>query len=294
MADGSRVAIEEVELGDRVLATDPETGETGPERVTATITGQGEKHLVEVTVDTDGDRGAQTESVTATGEPPFWVPNRDEWVDAADLQAGDRVRTAEGEQRLVTSIRTWTALQRVHNLTINNTHTYYVALNGHDETLVHNVDPECWPDGGLARYEDLNQGRATGMTARVTKGMLPDTEGSPAAQSIKPPGFIDGISRKDGGHGHARGHLLANKLGGNGDIPENLTTLHQVPVNTPRMSNYERQVKKAVQSGSGPVVYRVKPVYKGSNGMSEGVTMMARDASGNTLFPPVTVLNRLP
>ncbi|SFE57386.1 Pretoxin HINT domain-containing protein [Actinopolyspora alba] len=140
MADGSREAIEEVELGDRVLATDPETGETGPERVTATITGEGEKQLVEVTVDVDGDRGGATDSVTATGEHPFWVPNRDEWVDAEDLTAGDRVRTAEGEQRLVTGIRTWTALQRVHNLTINDTHTYYVALNGHDETLVHNSE----------------------------------------------------------------------------------------------------------------------------------------------------------
>ncbi|SFE57439.1 Pretoxin HINT domain-containing protein [Actinopolyspora alba] len=146
MADGSREAIEEVELGDRVLATDPETGETGPERVTATITGEGEKQLVEVTVDVDGDRGGATDSVTATGEHPFWVPNRDEWVDAADLQAGDRVRTAEGEQRLVTGIRTWTALQRVHNLTINDTHTYYAALNGHDETLVHNV--KCGANGG--------------------------------------------------------------------------------------------------------------------------------------------------
>ncbi|SDJ72408.1 intein N-terminal splicing region/RHS repeat-associated core domain-containing protein [Actinopolyspora mzabensis] len=146
LADGSRVAIEEVELGDRVLATDPESGETEPRRVTATITGQGQKHLVEVTVDTDGDRGSATDSVTATGEHPFWVPNRDEWVDAEDLQAGDRVRTAEGEQRLVTGIRTWTALQRVHNLTINDTHTYYVDLNGHDETLVHNV--KCGANGG--------------------------------------------------------------------------------------------------------------------------------------------------
>ncbi|WP_139219662.1 polymorphic toxin-type HINT domain-containing protein, partial [Actinopolyspora alba] len=108
-----------------------------------TITGQGEKHLVEVTVDVDGDRGGATDSVTATGEHPFWVPNRDEWVDAEDLQAGDRVRTAEGEQRLVTSIRTWTALQRVHNLTINNTHTYY-AVAGETPILVHNND--CFGD----------------------------------------------------------------------------------------------------------------------------------------------------
>ncbi|SFE57315.1 Pretoxin HINT domain-containing protein, partial [Actinopolyspora alba] len=128
-------------------------------------------HLVEVTVDVDGDRGGATDSVTATGEHPFWVPNRDEWVDAADLQAGDRVRTAEGEQRLVTSIRTWTALQRVHNLTINNTHTYYVALNGHDETLVHNSgDRPCGPDPeGNIVYRALAEGEdpSVGLHARA-------------------------------------------------------------------------------------------------------------------------------
>ncbi|MDP9642099.1 hypothetical protein J2S53_002044 [Actinopolyspora lacussalsi] len=145
-----------------MLATDPQTGETEPERVTATITGQGEKQLVEVTVDVDGDRGSATDSVTATGEHPFWVPNRDEWVDAADLQAGDRVRTAEGEQRLVTGIRTWTALQRVHNLTINNTHTYYVDLNGHDETLVHNSDCD-WPPYGQNSADEHYDKHVLGM-----------------------------------------------------------------------------------------------------------------------------------
>ncbi|PRW64745.1 LamG-like jellyroll fold domain-containing protein [Actinopolyspora mortivallis] len=294
LADGSREVIEEVELGDRVLATDPETGETEAKRVTATITGEGQKRLVEVTVDVDGDRGGDTESVTATAEHPFWVPDRDEWVDAADLRAGDRVRTAEGEQLLVTGIRTWTALQRVHNLTVDDSHTYYVDLDGR-EALVHNVNQQCWPDGGRVRYGDLDsENRATGMTARVSKGMLPDSEGSKANQRINPPGFIDGNPRRDGGYGHARGHLLANKLGGSGDIPENLTTLYQRPVNNSVMRRYERQIGNAVRSGVGPVVYRVRPVYKGSNGMPEGVTMMARDASGNTVLPPVTVLNRLP
>ncbi len=41
LADGSTRPIEEVELGDRVVATDPETGETASREVVATIIGQG-------------------------------------------------------------------------------------------------------------------------------------------------------------------------------------------------------------------------------------------------------------
>jgi hypothetical protein len=73
LADGSTKPIEEVELGDRVVATDPEAGESGPQKVVATIVGHGEKNLVEVTVDVDGDAGDAVETITATAEHPFWV-----------------------------------------------------------------------------------------------------------------------------------------------------------------------------------------------------------------------------
>lgn len=39
MADGNHKAIEQVRVGDKVTATDPVTGETGPRTVTALITG---------------------------------------------------------------------------------------------------------------------------------------------------------------------------------------------------------------------------------------------------------------
>lgn len=47
MADGSRTPIEEVDVGDRVMATDPDTGQTVPKKVVATITCKGQKDLVE-------------------------------------------------------------------------------------------------------------------------------------------------------------------------------------------------------------------------------------------------------
>ncbi|MFV2013776.1 MULTISPECIES: Hint domain-containing protein, partial [unclassified Micromonospora] len=43
-ADGTTKPIEQVKPGDKVIATDPETGTTSIETVTATITGDGVKH----------------------------------------------------------------------------------------------------------------------------------------------------------------------------------------------------------------------------------------------------------
>lgn len=71
MADGSRKPIEQVELGDKVLATDPHTGHTQPRRVVATITGQRDKSLVDLTVRDVGDRPATAKStITARWGTP--------------------------------------------------------------------------------------------------------------------------------------------------------------------------------------------------------------------------------
>uniref|UniRef100_A0AAU2UXA4 Polymorphic toxin-type HINT domain-containing protein n=1 Tax=Streptomyces sp. NBC_00003 TaxID=2903608 RepID=A0AAU2UXA4_9ACTN len=79
MADGSRKPIEEIKTGDKVMATDPETGETKAEPVVATIIGQGSKDLVKIAVRADGDQsGDQADSgaLIATDGHPFWVPDR--------------------------------------------------------------------------------------------------------------------------------------------------------------------------------------------------------------------------
>jgi hypothetical protein len=141
MADGSTKKIKDVDIGDKVLATDPETGETKAETVTAEIKGKGLKHLVKITVDIDGTKGTKTASVTATDGHPFWVPELGEWVDATDLKAGERLRTGAGTRVQVTSVERWTAgSATVHNLTVNDLHTYYV-LAGETSVLAHNATP---------------------------------------------------------------------------------------------------------------------------------------------------------
>lgn len=138
MADGSTKPIEEVKTGDEVVATDPETGETRVETVAAEITGKGVKHLVAITVDTDGDSGAETETITATGGHPFWVPELRKWINATDLKAGQWLRTGAGTLVQVAAVKRWTSSDAtVHNLTVSDLHTYYV-LAGAAPVLVHN------------------------------------------------------------------------------------------------------------------------------------------------------------
>ncbi|WP_309505732.1 Hint domain-containing protein, partial [Streptomyces phytophilus] len=60
MADGTTKPIEDVKVGDKVLATDPETGKTSIETVTAEIVGTGSKNLVQITIDVDGKHGKRT------------------------------------------------------------------------------------------------------------------------------------------------------------------------------------------------------------------------------------------
>ncbi|SCL30352.1 intein C-terminal splicing region/RHS repeat-associated core domain-containing protein [Micromonospora nigra] len=143
MADGSTKPIEDVETGDRVVVTNPETGRTEVDTVTATITGDGVKQLVKVSIDTDGDNGDATAEVTATDGHPFWVPELGEWIDATDLQPGQWLQTSAGTFVQITAIERWAVPRAVvHNLTVANTHTYYV-LAGNTPVLVHNctIDP---------------------------------------------------------------------------------------------------------------------------------------------------------
>ncbi|MET9436671.1 polymorphic toxin-type HINT domain-containing protein [Streptomyces sp. NPDC006551] len=141
MADGSVKAIEKVKAGDKVVATDPKTGETRVETVTAEIKGQGLKHLVTVTIDTDGKAGSKTALVTATDGHPFWVPELGEWIDATDLRAGEWLQTGTGTYVQVTAVQRWTAqAATVHNLTVSDLHTYYVQSAG-TAVLVHNCGP---------------------------------------------------------------------------------------------------------------------------------------------------------
>ncbi|MGO1055272.1 polymorphic toxin-type HINT domain-containing protein [Crossiella sp. CA198] len=158
LADGSSKPIEEIRIGDRVQAADPETGESGTRAVVGTVTTESVKRLVTVTVDTDGDRGEATGSVVATDNHPFWVDNQGRWVHAGELKFGDQVLDASGARAAVMSTTERLAIQRVHNLTVDGIHTYYVVA-GKAPLLAHNCD------GEVVRHGPMNEGPLDAQTA---------------------------------------------------------------------------------------------------------------------------------
>ncbi|WP_433366267.1 polymorphic toxin-type HINT domain-containing protein [Streptosporangium sp. CA-115845] len=137
MADGTTKPIEDVEVGDWVVAADAATGLTAARRVSHLITGDGEKHLVRITIAPDKTTG-KSGTLVATDGHPFWVPDLRKWVKAGELQPGMLLRTSAGTYVQLTAIKKWTATQRVHNLTVDGLHTYHV-LAGNTPVLVHNA-----------------------------------------------------------------------------------------------------------------------------------------------------------
>jgi RHS repeat-associated protein len=140
MADGTTKKIKDVQVGDSVWAKDPVKSKAGPRRVTATITGHGEKRLVEI--------GIADNSVVATDGHPFWIDDKQRWVDAEDLQTGDLLVAANGAFVEVDTAIARTRTATVHNLSVKGLHTFFV-LAGQTPLLVHNCSDEAW---AIARH----------------------------------------------------------------------------------------------------------------------------------------------
>jgi hypothetical protein len=124
--------------------------------VVATIVGRGDKDLVQITVDTDGATGSAEGVLIATDGHPFWVADLNQWVDATDLQIGQWLRTSAGTWAQITGIMHWTQGAQVHNLTVDDIHTYYVVA-GTAAVLVHNCGPEPGPAPEGSTLEDYRQ-----------------------------------------------------------------------------------------------------------------------------------------
>ncbi|AWW42152.1 polymorphic toxin-type HINT domain-containing protein [Streptomyces cadmiisoli] len=140
MADGTTKDIENVRIGDKVLAADPETGEVAPRKVSRLIRTDEDKKFNELSITTEQG----IEELTATYEHPFWSPSERRWVEAQQLKPGMTLLTDDARTVVVTANRPFTQHAVTYNLTIDGLHTYYV-LAGQTPVLVHNSNGWCGP-----------------------------------------------------------------------------------------------------------------------------------------------------
>ncbi|SDT78415.1 intein C-terminal splicing region/intein N-terminal splicing region [Actinoplanes derwentensis] len=156
MADGTAKAMEDIQVGDEVLATDPETGEEGPRKVEKVWVHNDDLYILTI----DGQR------LTTTEDHPFWNESDQEWQKAESLGAGELTRTVKGTARVDGFDYSEHTFAPAYNLTVADIHTYYV-LAGKTPVLVHNQGDTPKPGQAYlwravtgAEYVDISKNRA--------------------------------------------------------------------------------------------------------------------------------------
>ncbi|WP_229924831.1 RHS repeat-associated core domain-containing protein [Streptomyces sulfonofaciens] len=206
LADGSSKPISQVKAGDTVLATDPQTGVTAPEKVQRVIVTHTDKDFTTLTLDTaptrgppHHDHGNTAQTLTTTWHHPFWDSTHHHWTDAHNLTPGTTLRRPDGTTLTVTAVRNFHQHATTYDLTVGTLHTYYV-LAGATPVLVHNCNganleltykPDWTPeqiaaaDAKVAALNDAPQlvvtkvnrsGSAADVWRRAGKNAVPGTD----------------------------------------------------------------------------------------------------------------------
>ncbi|MFF8993344.1 RHS repeat-associated core domain-containing protein [Streptomyces sp. NPDC014983] len=143
LADGSSRPISQVKTGDTVMATDPQTGVTAPEKVQRLIVTHTDRDFTTITLDSTPVRGpphtSKPQTLSTTWNHPFWDATHHRWTDAHNLTPGTKLRQPDGATVTVTAVRNFHQQKTTYDLTVGNLHTYYV-LAGATPVLVHNCN----------------------------------------------------------------------------------------------------------------------------------------------------------
>jgi len=156
--DEGLVAIEDIEIGDYVLAEDTVTGDQEYKEVLNVFVSQTNKLVHVTTADKNSETTTETTTETninTTDNHPFYVEGKG-WVPAIELEVGDELRTADGEIETVSKVEVEYLDEAVliYNLEVEGYHTYFVS---DESVLVHNTYDAG--DGGNGNSEG---GKTTG------------------------------------------------------------------------------------------------------------------------------------
>ena len=143
--------IEEIEVGDEVLAYDKATGEQAYKAVkqlfrnetlkwcTVTVAVAG---IVESIISTPGHKYYLPENrvnreIGEKQEHASYIVLSEKWVSACNLKSGDKVLLSDGEYGIIQSVKVeeLSSPETTYNLEVEDFHTYYV---GENSVCVHN------------------------------------------------------------------------------------------------------------------------------------------------------------
>ncbi|WP_279638308.1 polymorphic toxin-type HINT domain-containing protein, partial [Leptospira koniambonensis] len=125
---GGYKAIDQIKMGDHVLSWNERTGEYKYKEVSELFV----HDVVELfDLEVNGE-----ESFQVTGNHPFWVVDKNAWIEVKDLSVGDTLLLHDRSRVPVTGLRQYhVEPTKVYNLEVEDTHTYAVGENG---VVVHN------------------------------------------------------------------------------------------------------------------------------------------------------------
>lgn len=117
LTDEGEKPIEEIEVGDKVLAKDDETGQIAYKKV---------EWLFQRDVEETYNITVGGEVITTTDEHPFWIVKKG-WVESKNLVVGDVLTNADGKELTIEKIGVKKEHVTVYNFKVKDFHTYFVS-----------------------------------------------------------------------------------------------------------------------------------------------------------------------
>ncbi|WP_429844689.1 polymorphic toxin-type HINT domain-containing protein [Brevibacillus sp. FIR094] len=155
LTDEGEKPIEEIEVGDKVLAKDDETGEMAYKEV---------EWLFQRDVEETYNITVGGEVITTTDEHPFWIVGKG-WVKSKDLVVGEVLTTSDGKEFAIEEIEVKKENKTVYNFKVKDFHTYFVSNLGiwthnqcNDKKL---SSPNPIPQSIRKQYEEIILGKGT-------------------------------------------------------------------------------------------------------------------------------------
>ncbi|WP_289354933.1 polymorphic toxin-type HINT domain-containing protein [Paenibacillus sp. S-12] len=117
LTDDGEKPIEEIEIGDIVLAKDDKTGEIAYKEV---------EWLFQRDVEETYNITVGSEVITTTDEHPFWIVGKG-WVESKNLVLGDILTTSDDKKLAIEKIEVKKEHKTVYNFKVKDFHTYFVS-----------------------------------------------------------------------------------------------------------------------------------------------------------------------
>ena len=154
---------------------------------------------------------------------------------------------------------------------------YYVTINNN----IPNFNEDDLTTKSYEKYGKLDYlGRCTSAIANIGKDLMP-TEERGSIGMIKPSGWHTvKYDIVDGKYLYNRCHLIGYQLTGENANEKNLITCTR-QTNTGVMLDYENKVAEYIKKINNHVLYRVTPIFSGTNLVASGIQMEALSVEDN-------------